>query len=330
MQSHAIVVEQFGDPSVLDFRQCEVTAPQPGEVMIRHTAIGLNFIDTYVRSGLYSHLIELPGTPGMEAAGVIEAIGEGVTDFAVGDRVAYAGGGVGAYCEHRCMSTDVLVKLPPDISDDIAAAGLLKGLTAEYLLTRTHVVQAGDTLLVHSAAGGVGLILCQWAKTLGATVIGTVSSDAKAALATAAGADHVIVYTRDDIVERVMALTAGRGVDVAYDAVGADSVERSIACLATFGHVVTYGQSAGPIPPLDIGLLAQKSASVSRPILFHYTAGRAALNEMAEHWFAQLRGGLNVDIQQRFALADAATAHRQLESGKTSGCSLLIPGTDVR
>ncbi len=320
-----IVIREFGGPEVLQLEQCDTPSPAAGEVLIRHTAIGLNFIDTYVRSGLYSHLITLPGTPGMEAAGVIEACGKGVSGFSTGDRVVYAGGPAGAYCEMRSMPVAPLVKIPDGISDEIAAAGLLKGLTAEYLLHRTHKVTAGDTLLVHSAAGGVGLILCQWAKVLGATVIGSVSSDAKAALARAAGADHVIIYKQENLVERVLEITGNAGVDVAYDAVGADSVVKSIACLGQFGHVISYGQSAGPIPPLDIGLLAPKGASITRPTLFQYAGRREVLEDMAANWFAQLRNGLKVDINQTFALRDAADAHRELEAGRTSGCSLLLP-----
>jgi NADPH:quinone reductase len=319
-------VHAVGGPEVLRFEQVEVGEPGPGQVRLRQTAIGLNFIDVYHRSGLYP-VANLPFTPGIEAAGVVEAIGEGVSEVAVGDRVAYAAPPIGAYAEARLMQADRLVKLPDGIDDRQAAAMMLKGMTAHYLLRRTFPVQAGQTILFHAAAGGVGLIACQWARHLGARVLGTVGSEAKAELARAHGCDVPIRYDREDVVARVRELTDGKGVSVVYDSVGKDTFAKSLDCLAPRGMLVAFGQSSGNIPPLDLGVLSQKgSLYVTRPTLMTYTAAREDLLASAKELFEVVRkGAVRIEVHQTFALRDAAEAHRALEGRKTTGSTLLLP-----
>lgn len=324
--TQAIRIHQYGDPSVLKWEQIEVPAPGPGEAQVRHTAVGLNFIDIYHRTGLYP-VGELPSGLGLEAAGVVEAVGEGVGGLQVGDRVAYAGGPVGAYAELRNLPADILVSLPEGIDDRQAAAMMLQGTTAEYLLSRTYPVRAGDTLLIHAAAGGVGLMVCQWAHDLGATVIGTVGSDEKAELARANGCDHTIVYARENFVERVKELTAGEGVAVVYDSVGKDTFMGSLDCLRRRGTMVSFGQASGAVPPFDIGLLAKKGALyLTRPNLANYTATRDERLQSARALFDRvLRGVVKVHVNQYFALADAADAQRALEARQTTGSTVLLP-----
>lgn len=325
MQARAIVMRSHGGPEVLRVEDVRVPPPGPGEVRIRQTAIGLNYIDVYVRTGAYP-LLTPPGTPGMEAAGEVLDVGPDVIGILPGDRVAYACPPVGAYAEIRTMAADQLVVVPEDIDDAAAAALMLKGMSAEYLLHRTHQVRRGDTILVHAAAGGVGLLLCQWAKHLGAVVIGTVSSDEKARLARDNGCDYPIVTTREDFAARVKDITKGAGCAVVYDSVGAATFAGSLDALARCGHVVSYGQASGPIPPVDPAALSAKSATLSRPVLFHYTADPAALREIAGRTFEALRRGIiRASINQRYALRDAATAHRELEARRTTGASVLLP-----
>jgi NADPH2:quinone reductase len=319
-------VHEVGGPEVLRFEDVEVGEPERGQVRLRQTAVGLNFIDVYFRSGLYP-APGLPFTPGLEGAGVVEAIGDGVTAVKVGERVAYAAPPIGAYAEARLMQADRLVSLPDGISDRQAAAMMLKGMTAHYLLRRTFPVQAGQTILFHAAAGGVGLIACQWAKHLGARVIGTVGSEAKAELARAHGCDFPIRYDRDDVVSRVRELTDGKGVPVVYDSVGKSTFEQSLACLAPLGMMVTFGQSSGNIPPVNLGILSQKgSLYVTRPTLMTYTAKREDLLRAASELFAVVQqGAVKIEINQTFALREAADAHRALEGRQTTGSTLLLP-----
>jgi NADPH2:quinone reductase len=322
---NAIRFHQVGGPEVLQFESVSVGDPGPGQVRIRHTAVGLNYIDTYQRSGLYK--LQLPSGIGSEAAGVVEAVGPDVTELKIGDRVAYSGGAPGAYAEVRVMPIDRLVKLPEGVSDRSAATLMLKGLTVQYLLRQTYTVKAGETILLHAAAGGIGLIACQWARALGATVIGTVGSDAKAELAKANGCTHTIVYTRENFVEKVKEITGGKGVPVVYDAVGKDTFPGSLDCLSPRGLFVSFGNSSGPVPPFEILLLSQKgSLYATRPTLATYTAKRADLLKMAEEMFALVQSGkLKNDARQTYALKDAAQAHRDLESRKTSGSTVLLP-----
>jgi NADPH2:quinone reductase len=319
-------VHEVGGPEVLRFEGVDVGEPARGQVRLRQTAIGLNFIDVYHRTGLYPPT-SLPFTPGLEAAGVVEALGEGVREVQVGDRVAYAAPPIGAYAEARLMQADRLVKLPDGIDDRQAAAMMLKGMTAQYLLRRTFPVQTGQTILFHAAAGGVGLIACQWAKHLGARVLGTVGSEAKAELARAHGCDVPIRYDREDVVARVRELTDGKGVPVVYDSVGKDTFEKSLDCLAPRGMLVAFGQSSGNIPPLNLGVLSQKgSLYVTRPTLMTYNAARDDLLASANELFDVVRkGAVRIEIHQTFALRDAAEAHRALEGRKTTGSSLLLP-----
>jgi NADPH:quinone reductase len=321
----AIRVHETGGPEVLRYEQVEVGRPGPGQARVRQTAIGLNFIDVYLRTGLYPPP-GLPFTPGQEAAGVVEEIGEGVSEVQVGQRVAYAGA-TGAYAESRLVPANRLVPLPDNILDEQAAAMMLKGMTAQYLLRRTFRVQPGLTILFHAAAGGVGLIACQWAKHLGATVIGTVGSDEKAELARAHGCDHPIRYDREDVVARVKEITGGKGVPVVYDSVGKSTFERSLDCLAPFGLLVSFGQSSGKIPPVDLGILAQKgSLYVTRPTLVTYAAAREDLLSSAKELFEVVAGGaVEILVNQRFALREAAEAHRALEGRKTTGSTILLP-----
>ncbi len=323
--THAITVEQTGGPEMLCWQKVELARPGPGQALIRHTAIGLNFIDVYFRTGLYH--APLPFTPGMEAAGIVEAVGEGVTDISPGDRVGYGQSPLGAYAERRLIPADKLIRLPDWIADEVAAAMLLQGLTAQYLLRQTFPVKPGDKVLIHAAAGGVGLLACQWANALGATVIGTVGSAEKAALAATHGCHHVILYREQDLVARVREITAGHGVDVVYDGVGKDTFDRSLDCLHRRGLMVSYGNASGPVPPFDIGLLNKKGGLfLTRPSVGHYAGTRAELLAMAEDLFAIVRTGqVKVNIHQRFALRHAADAHRALEARATTGATVLLP-----
>ncbi|WP_114395512.1 quinone oxidoreductase family protein [Oleisolibacter albus] len=323
--THAIRVHQVGGPEVLRWDSIEVGAPGPGQVRLRHTAIGLNFIDTYHRSGLYP--LPLPMIPGSEAAGVVEAVGEGVTELKPGDRVGYCSGPVGAYAEERLYPADRLVKLPDWLDERMAAAMLLQGMTARYLLRKTYPVRAGDTVLIHAAAGGVGLIACQWANALGATVIGTVSTPEKAELAKAHGCHHPILYTQEDFVARTRELTGGRGVEVVYDGVGKDTFMGSLDCLRSRGMMVTFGNASGPVPPMPPALLGQKGGLfLTRPSLGHYVASRDELLETATDLFGVVRDGrVKINVHQSFALKDAAEAHRALESRRTTGSTILLP-----
>jgi NADPH2:quinone reductase len=322
----AIRFHAHGGPEVLALEEVDVGAPGPGEALVRHTAIGLNFIDTYHRSGLYA-VDALPSGLGMEAAGVIEALGEGVDDLAVGQRVAYAAGPIGAYAETRCMRADRMVPIPDAIDDEVAAAGLLKGMTVEYLIRRTYPVQAGQTVLWHAAAGGVGLLACQWLKHLGVTVIGTVSSDEKAEMARAHGCAHTIVYTREDFVQRVNELTGGAKVPVVFDSVGKTTFPSSLDCLRPRGMFVGFGNASGKPDPFDMGVLAQKgSLYLTRPTLMTYNASRADLLESARALFEVIEeGAVKVEIHQRFPLKDAAEAHRALEARQMIGSTVLVP-----
>jgi NADPH:quinone reductase-like Zn-dependent oxidoreductase len=322
---NGIVLERFGGPEVLKWQRITAPVPGPGEVRLRHTAIGVNYIDVYLRTGYYP-LAEPPAVPGLEGVGGVVDVGPGVNGILVGDRVGYACMPPGAYAEYRTMKADLLVVLPEDIPDETAAAGLLKGMTAEFLLHRAHQVREGDTVLVHAAAGGVGQLLCQWARALGATVIGTVGSIEKARMARAHGCAYPIVYTEEDFVEKVKQITEGRGCDVIYDAVGRDTFLRSYEALAVRGHLVSYGQASGPIEPVDIASFVGKSARVSRPNFGHYTGTPAEVRAITDRLFDALRRGtLSVEIGQRFALSDAADAHRALEARRTTGSSILLP-----
>ncbi len=319
----AIVMDQTGGPENMEWRDIEVGSPGAGEALVRHTVVGLNYIDTYMREGYYPQLKVPNAILGMEAAGVVEAVGEGVSDVAAGDRVTYVNG-PGTYCEKRVLEARHLIKIPDGISDETAAAMMLQGMTAEYLLFRTHKVQAGDTILVQAAAGGVGLILCQWAKHLGATVIGTVSTEEKAELARANGCDHPILYTKENFAERVMEITSGKGVPVAYDAVGKDTFQGTFDSLSMRGHFVSYGQSSGGADPIAPGYLGAKSASLTRPSLFHYTSTREELVEVASNLIGVVQKGIvNIEIGQRYELKDAAQAHRDLHARKTVGSTVF-------
>lgn len=321
----AVVVRSAGGPDVLEYGVLALAPPAAGEVRVRHTAIGINFIDVYFRSGRYPPP-QYPFVPGLEGAGVVEALGDGVTEFAVGDRVAYASRPLGAYAAARNFPADRLVRLPAGIADDVAAASMLKGMTSRMLLRRVFRVEAGHVILMHAAAGGVGSILVPWARSLGATVIGTVGSDAKAGLARASGCQHTIVYTRERFVERVRELTGGRGVDVVYDSVGKDTFAGSLECLKPMGTLVSFGQSSGPVAPLDIGELAKKSLTLSRASLFEYTAARADLVASANDLFDVLaRGVVPAQVERRYPLAEAARAHADLEARRTSGSGVLVP-----
>ena len=318
----AIRVHETGGPDVLKWEDVDVPEPGAGEALVRQTAAGLNFIDTYQRSGLYP--IALPAIMGNEGAGVIEAVGDGVTEVKPGDRVAYHSA-PGAYAEQRIVPSWLLAKLPDGISDQQGASMMLKGGTAQYLLRQTYSVQAGDTIVVHAAAGGVGLITCQWAKHLGATVIGTVGSDEKAALAKAHGCDHAIVYSREDFTARVKEITDGKGVPVVYDSVGKDTFMGSLDCLQPRGLMVSFGNASGPPDPLNVLALSQKgSLFLTRPTLGHYTPNHAAVLKVANDLFDVVSSGaVKIEINQAYALQDAAQAHRDLESRKTTGSTVL-------
>lgn len=321
----AVRIGQGGGSEVLRIVETEVPAPGPGQVLVRHAACGLNFIDVYQRTGLYP--LVYPTGLGLEAAGTVEAIGEGVTRFRPGDRIAYANGPPGAYAEAHVVAEDRAVHVPDDIPLETAAAAMLKGMTAEYLVRRTFHVKQGDTILVHAAAGGVGLILCQWTRAIGATVIGTVGSEAKAELARVHGCDHVILYGREDVAERVKAITGGRGVPVAYDSVGAATFEASLASLARRGTLVLFGNASGPVPPFDPLRLARAgSLYVTRPTLFDYVATVEELDESAAALFEVIRSGrVRIEIGQTWPLDQVREAHEALESRKTTGSTLLIP-----
>lgn len=321
---HAVRIHEHGGPENLKWEELEVGGPGPGEVRVRNTAVGLNFIDTYQRSGLYP--MAMPLTLGSEGAGVVEAVGKRVKTLKVGDRVAYAGP-IGAYAEVLMRPADRLVKIPAGIDDKTAAAMMLKGLTTQYLLRRTYRVKAGETILMHAAAGGVGLILCQWAKALGATVIGTVGSEDKAALAKKAGCKHVIVMGKENFVERVKAITKGKGVPVVYDGVGKDTFMGSLDCLSPLGMMVSFGNASGAVPPVSIGILAQKgSLFLTRPTLGTYTASPEDLVKAARDLFSVVKSGkVKISINQTYPLREAAQAHRDLESRKTTGSTVLLP-----
>ncbi|NQU57619.1 MAG: quinone oxidoreductase, partial [Rhodospirillales bacterium] len=306
----AIRIHETGGPDVLKWEDVEVGAPGPGQARVRHSAIGLNYIDVYGRTGLYP-LPSLPHVLGMEGAGTVEAIGEGVSEVAPGDRVAYVAAPPGAYAEERLVAADRLVKLPDDISEDTAAAMMLQGMTAQYLLRQTYNVKAGDTILIHAAAGGVGLIVCQWAKHLGATVIGTVGSDEKATLAKAHGCDHAIVYTRENFKDRVQEITSGAGLNVVYDSIGKDTFMDSLDCLMPLGMMVTFGNATGPVADFPPGILGQKgSLFLTRPTLFTYIAKRENLLAMAADLFKVVQSGeVKIEINQTYDLKDTAQAH---------------------
>jgi NADPH:quinone reductase and related Zn-dependent oxidoreductases len=325
MTDKAIRIHENGGPEVMAWEEAAVPTPGPREAVVRHAAIGVNFIDCYHRTGLYP--VPLPSGLGTEAAGVVEAVGAEVVEVTAGDRVAYAGGPLGAYSRRRVIPADRLVPLPHDIADVQAAGMMLKGLTVQYLLRRAFPVAAGDTVLIHAAAGGVGLIACQWAKHLGATVIGTVGSADKAALARAHGCDHPILYRSEDLVSRVRDLTDGHGVAVVYDSVGADTFMKSLDCLKPLGMMVSFGQSSGKVAPFDPGILAAKgSLFLTRPTLATYTAQRADLMSAAAELFDMVkRGFVRIEVRHTFPLADAAQAHRALEARATTGSTVLVP-----
>jgi NADPH:quinone reductase len=325
LTAHGIVVSRFGGPEVLRYEPLAAPAPGPGEVRIRQTAVGVNYIDVYIRAGHY-RMLEPPAPLGMEAAGEVVDVGDGVSHLLPGDRVAYACPPPGSYATVRTLPAGQVVVLPDHVDDETAAAVMLKGMTAEYLLHRTHRVRAGDTVLVHAAAGGVGLFLCQWAKALGAQVLGTVSSDDKARLARAHGCEAPIVTRDHRFAHAVREATGGRGADVIFDGLGGAAAEENLEALALCGHWVSYGQATGPLAAIAAERLTAKSATLSRPVLFHYTERRAALTEIAGHVFAALRDGvLRVELRHRYPLAAAAEAHRDLEARRTTGPLLLLP-----
>jgi NADPH:quinone reductase len=321
----AIMLREIGGPEVLRVEEVPVGAPGPDEVRLRQTVIGVNYHDTYVRSGLYKTLT-LPGIPGVEAVGVVEAIGARVSDLKPGDRVGYITVGYGGYASERLIRADRLIRLPRDLDDRTLGAALVKSLTCVMLLTKLRPLKSGDTCLVHAAAGGVGSLLCQWAHHIGARVIGTAGNEEKAAIARKNGCDHVILYKRESFPERVRELTKGRGVDVAYDGVGKDTFSGSLASLAMRGHLINFGQSSGAVEPFLVSRLVEKSNTLSRPILFHYIEDPRERQEMADMAFEALRKGtIRVEIGAQFPLKDVAAAHRALESRATTGSTVLIP-----
>jgi len=320
----AIRIHTPGGPEALVWEDVAVGDPGPGEARVRHTAVGLNYIDTYHRSGVYK--LPLPTGIGQEAAGVVEAVGAGVTDLKPGQRVAYGTGPIGAYSEVRTMPADRLVPLPDGVSDRDAAAMMLKGLTVQYLFRQTKRLAAGDTILFHAAAGGVGLIACQWAKALGLRLIGTAGSDEKCRLALAHGAEFMVNYAKEDFAARVKEITGGRGVKVVYDSVGKDTFDKSLDCLMPLGLAVAFGASSGPVPPLNISTLAKASLYVTRPTIFTHMATRESTQAMADDLYAMVTAGhVRIDIGARYALAEAAQAHRDLEARRTTGSLILIP-----
>ncbi|HEX9463057.1 MAG TPA: quinone oxidoreductase [Alphaproteobacteria bacterium] len=321
----AIRIHKTGGPEVMQWEDVEVPAPGPGQARIRHTAVGVNYVDTYYRSGLYPQ--QLPAIIGGEGAGVVEAVGPGVSDVKVSDRVAYGNAPVGSYAEARIIPADRLVKLPDGITDQQAASMMLKGLTTQYLIRSVYRVKSGDTILCHAAAGGVGLILGQWAKHLGATVIGTAGDADKAKLAKAHGYDHVILYRDQNFVEEVKKITKGAGVPVVYDGVGKDTFMGSLDCLQPRGIMASFGSASGPVPPVNLGILAQKgSLFVTRPTLGTFVAKREDLVANSNELFDVVKkGAVKIEINQTYPLKDAAKAHRDLESRKTTGSTVLIP-----
>jgi NADPH2:quinone reductase len=323
----AIRIYESGGPEVMRWEDFDPGEPEPGEALIRHEAVGLNYIDVYHRTGLYP-LPALPATPGMEGAGVVEQVGEGITEVAVGDRVAYAGIPPGAYAQVRRIPAHRLVKLPDGIAFDQGAAMMLQGMTARYLLRGCYDVKAGDTILIHAAAGGVGSIVSQWARHLGATVIGTVGSEQKAEIARTNGCDHPILYTTEDFAGRTRDITDGAGVDVVYDSVGQATFMQSLDCLRPMGMMVSFGQSSGIVPSFDLGELASRgSLFITRPSLMAYTADRPDLLDHAEDLFEVVQNGaVKIEIKQTYPLAEAARAHQDLEARKTTGSTILIPG----
>ncbi|MET8876566.1 quinone oxidoreductase [Nocardia sp. NPDC004604] len=322
--AQAVRFYETGSPDVLRWEEVEVGAPGPGEVRIRHEAVGLNFADTYFRTGLYP--APLPASMGVEAAGVVEDIGPDVTDFRPGDRVTYTGSPLGAYSTERVMSAQHLLALPDAITFETAAAMTMRGLTTAYLLRRIHPLRSGDTVLLHAAAGGVGLIFTQWAKLLGVTVIGTVSSEEKAEIARMHGCDHVIIYTREDVASRVREITDGTGVPVVYDSIGKTTYRSSLDALARRGLLVCFGTASGPVPPIDaMELVVKGSLFVTRPALADYIADPAERAELAGELFDHVAAGrIGIGINQRYALADAAGAHHDLESGRSIGSSVFV------
>tara|TARA_B100000676_G_scaffold275092_1_gene295006 strand:+ start:550 stop:1527 length:978 start_codon:yes stop_codon:yes gene_type:complete len=324
--NHVIRISQTGGPEVMQWEAQDVASPGPSEILLRQTAVGLNYIDVYFRSGVYP-APQLPFTPGLEGAGVVEAVGEEVTGLAPGDRVGYAAPPLGAYSQSRLMPADRVVRLPEGIDDRVAAAMMLKGMTVQYLLRSTVALNVGDTILFHAAAGGVGLIACQWAKHLGVTMIGTVGSEEKAALARAHGCAHTILYNEENFVERVQELTGGRGVDAVYDSVGRDTFHQSLDCLRMRGTLVLFGQSSGKVEPFDPAILSGKgSLFLTRPTLFNYTASREDLLHCATDLFDVLQSGaVKADINQEYPLSQAQQAHKDLEARKTTGATLLLP-----
>jgi NADPH:quinone reductase len=321
----AIVINKTGGPEVMEYVDVPVGEPGPGEARVKQAACGLNYIDVYYRNGAYPQ--PLPGGLGMEGAGVVEAVGPGVTHVKAGDRVAYAGRPTGAYADVRVMPASILVKLPDAIDFETAAAMMLQGLTVQYLFRRTYPLKGGETILFHAAAGGVGLIACQWARALGVTMIGTVGSDEKAALAKAHGCTHTINYNKENFVERVKDITGGKGVSVVYDSIGKDTFTGSLDCLAPLGMMVSFGAASGPVPPFGLNELASRgSLFITRPSLFTYIAKREDLDAMAADLFAMVESGkVRIDVNQRYALKDVAQAHRDLEARKTTGSTILIP-----
>jgi len=321
----AIRINKTGGPEVMQLEDVSVGDPGPGQARIRHTAIGVNYLDTYQRSGLYP--MQVPMGAGNEGAGVVEAVGQGVTAVKAGDRVAYCGGVPGAYAEARLYPAERLVKVPDGISDELAASIMLKGMTTWYLIHRTYKVQRGDTVLFHAAAGGVGQIAVQWLKLLGATVIATVGSDDKAKIVKGLGADHVVVYTRENFTERVKEITGGKGVPVVYDSVGKSTFDGSLDCLRPLGLMVSFGNASGPVAPLNLGLLSAKgSLFVTRPTLVTYIAARADLEAASSALFDVVKSGkVKVDISARYKLADAVQVHKDLEARKTTGSVVILP-----
>jgi NADPH2:quinone reductase len=323
--SHAILLRETGGPDKLRYEAVEVADPGPGEILIRHTVIGVNFHDCYVRSGLYDTL-KLPGIPGLEGAAVVEKVGPGVSGFALGDRIAYIDTSYGAYSQRRLLSARLALRLPDTVTDEAAASLTIKGFTACMLLRKVHAVRSGETLLIHAAAGGVGQPLVRWAKHLGATVIATVGSEDKAATARECGADHVILYRQENFVQRVAQITSGKGVDVAYDSVGADTFSGSLDSLGYLGTLVNFGQSSGAVPAIAVSRLAAKSNTIVRPVLFHYIRDRVALEAVAKESFGAIEKGIiRPQIGLRLPLSQAADAHTRMESRTTSGQIVLVP-----
>lgn len=323
--THAIVIHEPGGPDAMRWEEIDLADPGPGEARIRHTAIGVNYIDVYYRTGLYK--LPLPAVMGRSGCGVVETVGPGVDTVTPGDRVVYAADPTGSYIEARNMPADVLVTVPDTVADNVAAGMFLQGLTAQYLIRRTHRVEAGETILVHAAAGGVGMILCQWAKSLGATVIGTVGSDEKAAFARDHGVDHAIVYTRENFADRVREITDGVGVPVVYDSVGKDTFMGSLDCVSPLGLMVSYGNASGKVSPFDLNLLIEKgSLYITRPRLYAYIAKREDLVAGAKELFDVVgEGTVEIEISREFALKDAAEAHRVIESRSIIGAMVLVP-----